>query len=127
MTAGHSRRIVARVERSGTRGTPDQDQTSRVPLRSTRATMAAAQNKGLLTPHPGPRFSLHHDPQAEVPMSHARHAYLPAAGLDALLPLYDPFVKLLGADRVRAHLLDQAALQPQHRILDVGCGTGTLL
>jgi ubiquinone/menaquinone biosynthesis C-methylase UbiE len=53
-------------------------------------------------------------------------AYLPAAGHDWLLPLYDPFVKVLGGDVVRRALLNQAALRPGHRILDVGCGTGTL-
>lgn len=52
--------------------------------------------------------------------------YLPAAGHDWLLPLYDPFVKLLGGDAVRRALLNQAALRPGHRVLDVGCGTGTL-
>jgi ubiquinone/menaquinone biosynthesis C-methylase UbiE len=58
-------------------------------------------------------------------MSHAHHAYLPAAGRDFLLPLYDPLVKLLGADRARKRLFDQAGVQPQHRVLDIGCGTGT--
>ena len=58
-------------------------------------------------------------------MSAANHAYLPAAGRDLFLPLYDPMVKLLGADRARKKLFDQAAVQPQHRILDIGCGTGT--
>ena len=52
--------------------------------------------------------------------------YLPAAGHDWLLPLYDPFVKLLGGDAVRGALLRRAALRPGHRVLDVGCGTGTL-
>src|SRR5258708_1358100 len=52
--------------------------------------------------------------------------YLPAAGRDWLLPLYDPFVKLLGGDAARRALLTQAAVQPGHRILDVACGTGTL-
>jgi ubiquinone/menaquinone biosynthesis C-methylase UbiE len=41
------------------------------------------------------------------------------------LPFYDPFVKLLGADAARKTLLDQAAIQPGFRILDVGCGTGS--
>ena len=58
-------------------------------------------------------------------MSHARHAYLPAAGRDVLLPLYDPLTRLLGADRARRRLFDQASLRPDHRILDIGCGTGT--
>jgi len=59
-------------------------------------------------------------------MSHARHAYLPAAGRDVFLPLYDPLTKLLGADRARRKLFDQASVQPDHEILDIGCGTGTL-
>jgi FkbM family methyltransferase len=56
----------------------------------------------------------------------SERTFLPAAGHDFLLPIYDPFTKLFGFDRARRMLLDQAALQPQHRVLDVGCGTGTL-
>jgi len=52
-------------------------------------------------------------------------AYRPAAGHDWLLPLYDPVVKLLGADSARRALLDQAKVQAGHRVLDIGCGTGT--
>ena len=52
--------------------------------------------------------------------------YLPAAGHDWALPFYDPLVKLLGADTARRVLLDQAALGHAHRVLDIGCGTGTL-
>ena len=54
-----------------------------------------------------------------------RH-YLPAAGRDVFLPLYDPFTKLFGVDALRRGLLEQASLQPAYRVLDVGCGTGTL-
>jgi ubiquinone/menaquinone biosynthesis C-methylase UbiE len=53
--------------------------------------------------------------------------YLPAAGHDWSLPLYDPLVRLLGGDAVRAVLLDQAVIRPGHRVLDIGCGTGTLV
>ena len=56
----------------------------------------------------------------------AERAFLPAAGRDSFLPLYDPLAKILGVDTARRILLDQAALQPQHRVLDVGCGTGSL-
>ena len=58
--------------------------------------------------------------------SESPRTYLPAAGHDWSLPLYDPIVKLLGGDKVRRVLLDQAALQPGQRVLDIGCGTGTL-
>jgi len=53
--------------------------------------------------------------------------YLPAAGRDWLLPLYDPFVKLLGGDAARRVLLDRAAVRAGQRVLDIGCGTGTLV
>jgi ubiquinone/menaquinone biosynthesis C-methylase UbiE len=52
--------------------------------------------------------------------------FLPAAGHDFLLPLYDPFVKLIGATAARDTLIEQARLQPGNRVLDIGCGTGTL-
>jgi ubiquinone/menaquinone biosynthesis C-methylase UbiE len=58
-------------------------------------------------------------------MHAANDDYVPAFGKDFLLPLFDPLVKLLGADRVRGLLLEEAQLRPGHRVLDVGCGTGT--
>jgi ubiquinone/menaquinone biosynthesis C-methylase UbiE len=54
-------------------------------------------------------------------------SFVPAAGLDWLLPLYDPLQKLIGADAARRKLLEQASLSPTHTILDVGCGTGSLV
>jgi len=56
-----------------------------------------------------------------------RRTYLPAAGHDWFLPLYDPFVKLLGGDSALRALLDQASMRPGDRVLDLGCGTGTLV
>jgi Methyltransferase domain len=56
----------------------------------------------------------------------SRKTFIPAMGVEWLLPLYDPFTKLVGLDRWRRELIDQAALQPFHRVLDVGCGTGSL-
>lgn len=52
--------------------------------------------------------------------------YLPAAGQDWALPLYDPFVRLAGIHKALRALAGQAALQRSHRVLDIGCGTGTL-
>lgn len=58
--------------------------------------------------------------------SKAERPFLPAAGRDLFLPLYDPITKLLGVDSARRTLLDQAALERHHRVLDLGCGTGSL-
>jgi ubiquinone/menaquinone biosynthesis C-methylase UbiE len=58
-------------------------------------------------------------------MTHAPD-YLPAAGRDAFLPLYDPLMRLLGFQSAMTPLIEQAQLAPGLGILDVGCGTGTL-
>ncbi|MBH0777885.1 methyltransferase domain-containing protein [Nocardia bovistercoris] len=55
-----------------------------------------------------------------------RHDYLPAAGRDALLPAYDLITRLLGTPGVHAALLDQADIAADHRVLEIGCGTGEL-
>ena len=57
----------------------------------------------------------------------AHRHFLPAAGHDLFLPLYDPLNRLLGSDRARQALITQSDLEPDHKVLDVGCGTGTLL
>jgi ubiquinone/menaquinone biosynthesis C-methylase UbiE len=54
-------------------------------------------------------------------------AYLPAMGRDTLLPLYDPFTRVLGARAAHRRLLDSAGIAPRHRVLEIGCGTGNLL
>lgn len=53
--------------------------------------------------------------------------FLPAARHDLFLPVYDPFVSLLGFDRARQELISSASIEPHHRILDIGCGTGSLV
>jgi ubiquinone/menaquinone biosynthesis C-methylase UbiE len=60
-------------------------------------------------------------------MSDLERTFIPAAGRDWLLPFYDPFQWLLGGDAARRELVAQAALQPGHRVLDIGCGTGSLV
>lgn len=52
--------------------------------------------------------------------------YLPAAGSDWLLPFYDLFTRLAGVEASHRRLLEQAALQPGDRVLEIGCGTGNL-
>ena len=59
-------------------------------------------------------------------MTKSERPFLPAAGHDLFLPIYDPLTKLLGMDRRRQALVEQADLAPRQRVLDVGCGTGSL-
>ncbi len=56
-----------------------------------------------------------------------RRRYLPAAGCNWLLPIYDPQSGLFRGDSVRATLLDQMVLAPGQRVLGNGCATGTLV
>jgi SAM-dependent methyltransferase len=60
-------------------------------------------------------------------MEETQKPYLPAAGHDWMLPLYDPLVKLLGGDVARRTLLEHALIRSGQRVLDIGCGTGTLI
>lgn len=54
-------------------------------------------------------------------------AYIPALGVDWLTPLYDLVLKwVIQEERFKRDLLQRAALQPGQRVLDLGCGTGTL-
>lgn len=60
-------------------------------------------------------------------MSDAEAAFVPAAGLHWLTPIYDPLVALTCREAtVKRGLVAAAGLLPGHRVLDLGCGTGTL-
>ena len=57
----------------------------------------------------------------------SQREFIPAAGHDVFLPLYDPLVNLMGFDLARRDLISGANIEPDHRILDIGCGTGSLV
>jgi ubiquinone/menaquinone biosynthesis C-methylase UbiE len=53
--------------------------------------------------------------------------YLPAVPRPALLRLYDPFSRLMGARDAQWQLVAQAAIDPGATVLEIGCGTGNVL
>lgn len=59
--------------------------------------------------------------------SERKRPFVPGMGVNWLLPLYDPITSLLRLDHARRELLRQAELRPGHRVLDIGCGTGSLV
>jgi ubiquinone/menaquinone biosynthesis C-methylase UbiE len=53
--------------------------------------------------------------------------YIPALSFDWLTPLYDPLIKwLMPESKFKKHLIREANIKAGQRVLDVGCGTGTL-
>jgi ubiquinone/menaquinone biosynthesis C-methylase UbiE len=53
--------------------------------------------------------------------------FIPALGLDALTPLYDLVLNWVFQEaRFKQQLVNQANIQSGQRVLDLGCGTGTL-
>lgn len=61
-------------------------------------------------------------------MAEAGHAsYIPALRFGWLTPAYDVVVAATTRERMfKSALIEQAAIQPGHRVLDLACGTGTL-
>jgi ubiquinone/menaquinone biosynthesis C-methylase UbiE len=53
--------------------------------------------------------------------------FLPAMGHDWLLPLYDPFQRLVGTESLHRLLVERADVRAGHKALEIGCGTGNLL
>jgi len=60
-------------------------------------------------------------------MKSTPEGYKPAAGHDWLLPLYDPMLRWVMRENVfKRRLIEDAAIGPRMRVLDLGCGTATL-
>lgn len=54
--------------------------------------------------------------------------YIPALSFDRLTPLYDPVLSWVFQEaQFKQALVNQANIQPGQRVLDLGCGTGTLM
>jgi len=54
--------------------------------------------------------------------------YIPALGHDRLTPLYDPLLRwVMREEQFKRRLIEQADVRGGHWVLDLGCGTGTLL
>ncbi len=53
--------------------------------------------------------------------------YIPALSFRWLTPLYDPLLKwVMREETFKRKLVQQANIQPNMKVLDLGCGTGTL-
>ena len=60
-------------------------------------------------------------------MADTHEEFIPALSYRFLTPFYDFIQKYIVGDvRYKTRLIDQADVQPGQRILDLGCGTGTL-
>lgn len=60
-------------------------------------------------------------------MSTPHGHFVPALSFGFLTPLYDTLMQLTMQERAfKQHLIDRATLRPGQRVLDLGCGTGTL-
>jgi ubiquinone/menaquinone biosynthesis C-methylase UbiE len=54
-------------------------------------------------------------------------SYIPALSFHSLTPLYDPILQwVMQEQRFKRLLVEQTSIRHDHRVLDFGCGTGTL-
>jgi ubiquinone/menaquinone biosynthesis C-methylase UbiE len=64
----------------------------------------------------------------KVRSMHTHRPYIPALNREWLTPLYDPLLRWLFHERsFKQQLIEQAIIQTGDRVLDLGCGTGTLM
>ena len=60
-------------------------------------------------------------------MSESKNEYIPALSFRVLTPFYDFIQKYIVRDiRYKSRLIAHAQIQADHRVMDLGCGTGTL-
>lgn len=60
-------------------------------------------------------------------MPENEHKYIPALGLRVLTPFYDFIQRWIVRDTLyKKNLIEQARIKAGHKVMDLGCGTGTL-
>ena len=66
-------------------------------------------------------------PELDAISSPMERTYIPALRFDRLTAFYDPLIRwTLREATFKTRLIRQAHLEEGHRVLDLGCGTGTL-
>jgi ubiquinone/menaquinone biosynthesis C-methylase UbiE len=65
----------------------------------------------------------HHDSNAAAD---TERDFLPGLGKGFLTRLYDPVTRIIGVRSTHRPLVDQAGLEPRHRVLEIGCGTANV-